>query len=619
MADGSASFAVGPNDATRCPSCGTPLTSAPDEKGMLTCACGHQAYSGYVAEASYLASRLRWLDERIAASDPAPDAQTAARFSVWGQPPPASATAPSVYAHPPRPDTTTSTQSFLLGLGAFLLIVAGLVFTAVVWNQVGVAGQVTVMAASTLICGALSVRLGPRLGGTATALAVVAFALAAIDVLAAPALGLVPETWLDVARPYLAVSTLLLGAGFVSLGHGLGVRAWVRLGWQPVALGAALMTWYLQSGVCDGAQPGSAASVTVVALAAVGLLSGPRLSSWLHIDLQPMSVAGVFALVLAVPTWAVSVAGLSQAALAGTVVSTSMTAAAAGLVWLRTRLSTAGLSAVLLLAVAFALALLIPRGGQQLWLAALVAAAGAGLLVALDRIGQAQSGLAASAVLWATWSMGLVVQSAFANPVENPSRELAVLFALVALTWFWLAVAGRVPDLAWAAAVAAEGALLLAVPGLTRHLEGATLPFAALLLIAGYTWQRHRSPGGPSWITPGLLVALVPSAVACWMAPWVWGPSGQSAREALLRLGALLLASVALLALGASQRRSGLVVPSAIALGIAGTAQVWGATEVLPRWLMLAVAGIVLVTLGARLEWLRSRGEAARSYVASLH
>ena len=617
MSDDNASASGGSNAARGCPVCGVPLTSVADETGMLTCPCGHRVYSGYVAEASYLASRLRWLDERIAAGDPAPDPQTAARFGVWGQPPAASPA--SVYANPPRPDSTTSTQRFLLGLGAFLLIVAGLVFTAVVWNQVGVAGQVTVMAASTLICGALSVRLGQRLAGTAAALAVVAFALAAIDVLAAPALGLVPSDWLDVARPYLAVSALLLGAGFVALGHALGVRAWVRLGWQPVALGAALLTWYLQSGVCDGAQPGSAVSVTVVSLAAVGLLSGPHLSPRLLVDLRPTSVAGVFALVLAVPTWTFAVAGLSQAALVGTVVTTSVTAAAAGLVWQRTRLPAAGLSAVLLLAIALALALLIPRGGQQLWLAVVVAAAGVGLFVALDRIRQPEVGLAASAVLWATWSVGRVVESALVARAVNPSNELAVLLALVALTWFGLAVAGRAPDLAWAAAVAAEGALLLAVPGLTGHLETATLPFAALLLVAGYTWQRHQTPGGPSWLTPGLLVALVPSALACWMAPWVFGPSEQTPREAVLRLGAVLLASVVLLAVGSSQRLSGLVLPSALALGIAGAAQVWGAAEVLPRWLMLATAGIALVTLGARLEWLRGRGDAARGYFASLH
>ena len=618
MADGSASSAV-PNAATGCPVCGIPLTAGPDEKGMLTCRCGHQAFSGYVAEATYLASRLRWLNERIAAGDAAPDAQTAARFGVWGQPPAASPTPTSVYAHPPPTKSANSTQSFLLGLGAFLLVVAGLVFSAVVWNQVGAAGQVTVMAASTLLCGALSVRLGPRLAGTATTLAVVAFALATIDVLAAPALGLVPDDWLDVAHPYLALTALVLGAGFVGLGHLLGVRAWVRLGWQPVALGAALMTWYLQSGVCEGAQPGSAVSVTVVALAAVGLLAGPHLSSRLGVDLRPMVVAGVLAVLLAVPTWVLSVAGLSRAALAGTVVTTSATAAAAGLVWVRTRLPASGVSAILLLAVALALALLIPRGGQQLWLSVIVAATGVGLFAALDRIGQAEVGLAASAVLWATWSMGRVVESTAVTHAAHLSNELAVLLALVALAWFGLAVIGRAPDLAWAAAVAAEGALLLAVPDLTHHLETVTLPFAALLLIAGHAWNRHQSPGGPSWITPGLLVALVPSAVACWMAPWVFGPSGQSQHEALVRLGAVLLASVVLLAVGSARRLSGLVLPSALSLGIAGAAQVWGVAEVLPRWLMLATAGIVLVTIGARLEWLRGRGDAARSYVASLH
>jgi hypothetical protein len=47
--------------------------------------------------------------------------------------------------------------------------------------------------------------------------------------------------------------------------------------------------------------------------------------------------------------------------------------------------------------------------------------------------------------------------------------------------------------------------------------------------------------------------------------------------------------------------------PAAAALVIAGTAELWGSTHVLPRWLVLAVVGAALLLAGARIEWLRDR------------
>ena len=583
---------------------------------MVSCSCGHRAYAGYLDEAVYLSARLHWLDERIAAGDPAPDAVTARRFGIWPAP---SAPAPTGPGEPAVRHPDHAVQTLLLGLGAGLLIVAGVVFTAVVWNRLGAAGQVSVMALATFGFGAVAARLVRRLPGTAEALAVVAFGLATVDAVAAPALGLVPDTWLDTNRAYPAAVALAGAAAAVGLGHVLTLRAWVRLGWPTAGVGAALVTWYLARGVAHSSQPWAAVSVSVVALAAVGLLAGPHLSARLRVDLRPMTVAGAVALVLAVPTWINWVSDLGRTAILGTIATTLATAAAAVLVWVRTHLSVAGVGAAVLVAITGGLALLLPRDEQASWLAAVVAGTGVALLGALARAGHLQVGLLASAVLWTTWTVGRLVIGDSGATGDHVASQLWVLAALVAVTWFVVAALGHAPTMAWPAAGAGEAALLVARPDLPDLPESWTLPFAALLLSAGYLWQRSASDGSLTWLGPGATMALLPSAFACWAAPWVVGSAGQTSNEALTRLVTVLVVGVTVVTVGAHLRLSGLLLPSAVALGVAGAAQLYGTLAAMPRWLALGLAGAALVIVGARLEWLRGRGLQVRTFVGSLH
>jgi hypothetical protein len=65
--------------------------------------------------------------------------------------------------------------------------------------------------------------------------------------------------------------------------------------------------------------------------------------------------------------------------------------------------------------------------------------------------------------------------------------------------------------------------------------------------------------------------------------------------------------SAAAAVIGARLRLAGLFWPAVAALAVAATAELWGSTHVLPRWLVLAVVGGALVLAGARIEWLRDR------------
>ncbi len=616
-----------------CSACGAPLPGAPDETGMVRCVCGHRAYAGYLAEAAYLSARLRWLEERIAAGDPAPDAETARRFEIWPAPTAQAAVGaggaggPSGAARPPAAPAGHGVQNLLLGLGAGLLIVAAVVFTAVVWSRLGAAGQVTVMTVATVGFAVAAARLVRRLPGTAEALGVVAFGLATVDVVAAPALGFLPDSWLDASHAYPTVAVFALSAVAVGLGHLLAVRAWVWLGWPTAAVGAALATAYLAQGVADDAQPWAAISVSVVALAAVGLLAGPLVSARLRVDERAMTAAGAVALVLAVPAWVNGVSDLDRPALVGTLVTTLLTAVAAALAYLRTRLPVAGAGAAALAGVSGGVALLLAEvDGQAYWLAALTAVAGVAVLGVLARAGHVRAGLLASGALWATWAVGSLVMSDPGGPGDQVLGQLSVLLVLVTATWF--VVAGPVPEpvrepvMAWPAAVAGEVALLVAQPNLPDLAvlpESWTLPFAALLLLAGGLWRLSRPAGSLVWLGPGVAMALLPSAIACWAAPWVVEATDQAPTEALARMVAVLVVSVVVVALGAHLRLAGLLVPGSVALGVAGAAQVWGGLIAVPRWLALGLAGATLVTLGARIEWLRGEGRTLRRFAGSLH
>ena len=60
-------------------------------------------------------------------------------------------------------------------------------------------------------------------------------------------------------------------------------------------------------------------------------------------------------------------------------------------------------------------------------------------------------------------------------------------------------------------------------------------------------------------------------------------------------------------------------MPGVIALVIVAGAQVWTGLAATPRWVSIGLVGAALITVGARLEWLRGQGGDFRRYVRSLH
>ncbi|HET7476465.1 MAG TPA: hypothetical protein VFJ97_10665 [Dermatophilaceae bacterium] len=98
-----------------------------------------------------------------------------------------------------------------------LLITAAAVFLAVAWSLIGVAGQVGVMAAATVLAGAVTVRLARRqLRSTAEAGAVLTVGLAVVDVAAAYELNLAGLQAVNGAG-YAAVLAAVLAAAFAAV------------------------------------------------------------------------------------------------------------------------------------------------------------------------------------------------------------------------------------------------------------------------------------------------------------------------------------------------------------------------------------------------------------------
>ncbi len=589
-----------PGQSLACPRCGAPFRLDPSEfdaDGNVTCVCGHRAYAGYIAEASANKARLDWLTARIEASDPAPNPELARQYGVW----------PAPIAQPtPARRRSMTTQNLLLSLGAALLVVAGTVFAAVNWRRLGAIGQVVLLGGATIGLAALAVKLRARLGATAEAVAVVAFGLAVVDVVGAPALSLVPERWLDADQFYLPVAFAALSLLALIGARRFALRAWTWLGWMSVVVTAIMLTRVV--GERAGDSPTTwAAAFGLTAVTGVALLSEAERSG--ETARRAKAYSGGCAVVIAVLVS--SGAALERDALVGATISVLATAAAlavAALIagdWRRQLTWGAGLAASLALALVCAL----PSDPQPIWLGPVVGLAGAIALLALTRIDDARSGFVVAMVTWGAWSVFRIAAALSDDVADEIVRQQIGWVTGVAALWMFVVAYVSTADargrhLGWAAAVSAETSLLLWHPGWAPDvLETWTLPLAVALAAAGLLATRT----GPShslvrW-GPMLSAGLIPSAVACWSAPWVGEGTGE-ATEFVIRLAFVVAVGSGFLVVGAIRMQGGLLFPSASAVGIAAGAQLWSSTAALPRWIVLAIAGSALVATGARLEWL---------------
>ena len=148
----------------------------------------------------------------------------------------------------------------------------------------------------------------------------------------------------------------------------------------------------------------------------------------------------------------------------------------------------------------------------------------------------------------------------------------------------------------WPGLALAEGALGVGLAAHGVHLpEPYTVPAAAILLAAGWQVSR-RAPAVVSWLSygPGLAVLLLPPLAAAWQQDGWARPLALGAAAAAVmvagaraRLAAPLLLGAAVTALDAVHE----LAPAVTELA-----------RMAPRWLPIALAGLVLLILGATYE-----------------
>lgn len=630
---------------------------------MSTCPrCGHTSAASWVAEALWLRgererldARLTWVEQQIAAGNLIPSPVV----------PPAG----TGIAHPAQPAAPSSAQrpitaqGLLLGGGALLLVVAAIVFTAVAWNRIGPAGQVLTMLGVIAVLGGTSHLMRRRYRSTAEALATASAAVTAVALLAAPQLGLGAD-WMRTREAAWASLALIATAALAAVMSRLGgLVAW-RVATVIALGGSAVAATFAVGAPEDGPQP---LAVALLALAATVLLvwsgrtaSAPAEALYLGVALGGLSVMFSLRDLDAAPiwilTWAVIAGGAGVVAIAPAVAQprravpavvpeamSGLAALVAGLAVAQaaTRAVVAGIDspelALLLLgglgAVVFAAGALGSRrlaGAQRrgLWLACLAGSIAAWLLafMAADRI------ISAAALAAVSDYTPLAVEA------------VAGFFAIIAVTLVgvglllrrtWPLAATWLP---WGGALAAIVAVWVLLGDRdVEVLEAYTLPAAGLLLVAGglSVWAgRARGPasvhgapgpgpaaggdlsgaahglwGAPSlWlIGPALAVALVPSAVATW--------PDLDDRHRLLRTVVVLLVAAGCAVVGGLGRVKAPLLVGLAALLIVAVGQVLVLADMVPRWVTLTVAAVVLLAAGFSLEELTRRGRQVRRAV----
>ncbi|MBL7255366.1 SCO7613 C-terminal domain-containing membrane protein [Paractinoplanes lichenicola] len=464
-------------------------------------------------------------------------------------------------------------------------------------------GAALLTAALVVLAGAL-VAAAPVARQIASGLLVVALAVAAgrVAVLLAPAeLNALPV----IAAVVLALAVLVMVVPQAGLGARLGAVAALStpaafaFGWTMVEAFRMLLLAHF-----DEAQPsegwslpialallGAAAVVLMpaagrvtAALATVGLivLTGLQLPWWCAPILALAVVAAALAVTLRVSRSAVFVAlpltvyaiaaGLAEPGVAAAVFAAVAALGCATAVLARGDLRTGSLLAGLLAVPAAA------------WM-------GAAALTD-DLLPQALAVLAASALV-------TVVRKWPAEVAAHTGATLALLLvvedaerAAIVLGLWGLVLGVRARRRGYLlAAVAAEvvaGLLVLAANGVTT-LEAYTVPAAAVALLAGLLFGR----GASSWVAygPALAAALLPSLA-----------SVLAADDQYLRRLLLGVAAVAILVAGAVFRLRAPVLAGGgvlVVLALHELAQLW---DLIPRWIPLAVAGLLLVLIATTLE-----------------
>ncbi|MGI5374041.1 SCO7613 C-terminal domain-containing membrane protein [Streptomyces sp. CA-251387] len=332
-------------------------------------------------------------------------------------------------------------------------------------------------------------------------------------------------------------------------------------------------------------QPATTAAVAAVDLATPGptatvlaLLTSLALA-FLSLTTEPATLAVLSALtaLFAAASWKPHLAPVTApAALAYAAALACATGAAAG--W------QPQYTALLVLGVPVAAALLAARlGGSRATVPVEVAGAAAGLLAVA--LAAASTDLPMLALVLSL--CGVITAGTAIRPDRRPvAYASAALFILA--TWVRLA--------AWD----------VGTP------EAYTLPVTVPALLVGGL-RRRRDPQVSSWTAygPGLAATLVPSLVTAWGDPdWT--------RPLLLGLGAM---AVTLLGAGHNLKAPLLLGGTVLALDALHELAPYIAqvTDALPRWVPPALAGLLLLALGATYEQRLRDARKMRDFLANMH
>lgn len=495
---------------------------------------------------------------------------------------------------------STSVPKILLGLGAFCLLVAAVVFLAVSWSALGVGGRTAVLGGLTLAAGGGALLLhrgGLRIAGES--LVVVALGLLALDVVGAGAAGwlggdsddvtavvtggvvLVASLLLALVRvggqARLVAPQVITGIALVVAWSGLATLTAHPLLVAHVVTGAALGLVLL--GRTTGLVPlqwsatvaGGLAALVAAGAAATDALVSPNLHQ-LWVEGSGWSLL-VSAAVLLVPGVVLrhrilTLVGASGAAMVVTLVLT--------LPCIDTGTATLNVVALLVTAVWVGALALLPRGMRVVAIAP--SALGSLVLTGLSLVT-----LTVALVRWATdnraFSQALATRLTGPPPVTEPlllAPSLLVPLALVALLGggsrrAWLQAAGVTTGLALAATLASYDVPL-------------ALPVTVVVLTA------IASAAARSTVLS--VVALVLAAAAAFAAlPSAALTALVAAAGTVLALGLALVGRTALARIGGKIAAAPLLGTAVVALvDVLGGGPAWFAVPVLVAVGVLAIA-----------------------------
>ena len=259
--------------------------------------------------------------------------------------------------------------------------------------------------------------------------------------------------------------------------------------------------------------------------------------------------------------------------------------------------------------------------------AASLSTASIGFALAAAHLRPGQAGVCFS-VLAAVWGgvalvwadkpkcRGLLVVSAITSgfalttAVSHPS---SILFSatLVITGATWLTFAWRRGQLDWTvlgiASLATAWWVRLAAIGVHEP-DAYTVPVAVLLLGVGLVYFR-RQPDASSWVIvgPALLVGLVPSTTLALF------------DEHPLRPVLVIVATSLATLVGLRLRWQALIAPAASCLCAVVLAQLEPYAVGAPRWLTLAIVGVLLIATGARYERRLKDARSLRAWLVGLH